>query len=70
MSRQTLGPTQALIQWELGALEGVVKAWCATVQSPVAYRGGGLGCSKPPEIPKAFQNRAKLNLTVKTVEDC
>jgi len=28
---------------------------------PVAYRGGGLGGSNLPEIPKALQNRAKLN---------
>ena len=37
----------------------------------VAYRkGGGLGGSNPPpppEIPKALQNRVKLNPIVKTV---
>ena len=33
--------------------------------------GGGLGCSNPsPEIPKALQNRAKLNPIVKTVKNC
>jgi len=32
----------------------------------VAYRGVGLGCSN--EIPKAFQNCAKLNPIVKTVK--
>jgi len=41
---------------------------------PVAYRGGvgGLGCSNPPppEIPKALQNRVKLNPIVKTVKNC
>ena len=32
---------------------------------------GGLGCSTPPpEIPKALQNRAKLNPIVKTVKNC
>jgi hypothetical protein len=33
---------------------------------------GGLGCSTtlPPEIPKALQNRAKLNPFVKTVKNC
>ena len=32
------------------------------LRSAVAYRGGVLGCSNPPlEIPKALQNRAKLN---------
>ena len=37
---------------------------------PVAYRGGDLGCSNPPpEIPKALQNRAKLNPTAKTVKN-
>ena len=36
---------------------------------PVAYRGGfGGGVQPPPEIPKASQNRAKLNLIVKTVK--
>ena len=32
---------------------------------------GGLGVqSPPPEIPKALQNRAKLNPIVKTVKNC
>jgi len=30
----------------------------------------GVQTSPPPEIPKALQNRAKLNLIVKTVENC
>ena len=35
-------------------------------------KGGGLGAFKPPpsEIPKALQNRAKLNPIVKTVKNC
>ena len=34
-------------------------------------RGGGFGVFKPPpEIPKALQNRAKLNPIVKTVKNC
>ena len=38
---------------------------------PVAYRGGRrLGGSNLPEIPKALQNRAKLNPIVKTVKIC
>ena len=33
--------------------------------------GGGLvGFKPPPEIPKALQNRAKLNPVVKTVKNC
>ena len=37
----------------------------------VAYRGGGVwGVQPPPEIPKAFQNRAKLNPIVKNVKNC
>ena len=33
--------------------------------------GGGLGDSTPPpEIPKALQNRAKLNPIVKNVKNC
>ena len=33
--------------------------------------GRGLGVQPPPpEIPKAFQNRAKLNPIVKTVKNC
>ena len=38
---------------------------------PVAYREGGLRGStpSPPEIPKALQNRAKLNPIVKTVKN-
>ena len=30
----------------------------------------GVGGSNPPEIPKALQNRAKLNPIVKTVKNC
>jgi len=50
--------------------------WCNAARVTVCYsgvpRGGGLGGSKPltPEIPKAHQNRAKLNPTVKTVKNC
>jgi len=29
-----------------------------------------LGCQPPPEIQKALQNRAKLNLSEKTVKNC
>ena len=37
---------------------------------PVAYRGGVWGFQPPPpEIPKALQNRSKLNLIVKTVKN-
>jgi len=39
----------------------------------VAYRGGWGwfgGSNPPPEIPKALQNRAKLNPIVKTVKNC
>ena len=32
--------------------------------------GGGGGGLKSPEIPKALQNRAKLNPIVKTVKNC
>jgi len=40
-------------------------------QRPVAYRGGGGVVQTPPsEIPKALQNRAKLNPIVKTVKNC
>jgi len=31
---------------------------------------GGFQTPPPPEIPKALQNRAKLNLIVKTVKNC
>ena len=30
----------------------------------------GWGSTPPPEIPKALQNRAKLNPIVKTVKNC
>jgi len=36
-----------------------------------AYRGGVWGVqTPPPEIPKALQNRAKLNPIVKSVKNC
>jgi len=35
------------------------------------HAGRGVwGVKTPPEIPKAFQNRAKLNPIVKTVKNC
>ena len=44
------------------------------ISSPVAYRGGELWGiqtpAPPPEIPKALQNRAKLNPIAKTVKNC
>jgi len=53
-------------------------AWKEAWPSTVAYRGGWLGgggggvfvSNPPPEIPKALQNRAKLNPIVKTVKNC
>jgi hypothetical protein len=36
----------------------------------VAYRGGVGVLKPPPEIPKALQNRAKLNPSVKNVKNC
>ena len=36
-------------------------------EDSVAYRGG---FQTPPEIPKALQNRAKLNPIAKTVKNC
>ena len=36
--------------------------------TPVAYRGGVWGFQPPSEIPKALQNRVKLNPIVKTVK--
>ena len=39
------------------------------LHTSVAYRGGG-GSPPSPEIPKAHQNRAKLNPIVKTVKNC
>ena len=42
---------------------------CVAVVTPTGVpRGGVLGGSNSPEIPKAFQNRAKLNPIVKTVK--
>ena len=36
----------------------------------VAYRRVVWGVQTPPQIPKALQNRAKLNPIVKTVKNC
>ena len=42
----------------------------STVESSGVPKGG-LGVSNPPpQIPKALQNRAKLNPIVKTVKNC
>jgi len=54
--------------------------WTAEIQSLCTYHGydnqwrtdGGVSevHPPPPEIPKALQNRAKLNPIVKTVKNC
>ena len=47
--------------------------WNIYVSWSVAYRGGdGLGVQPPPipEIPKAPQNRAKLNPILKNLKNC
>jgi len=46
---------------------------CFIVAGSGVTRGKGVGGSNPsppPEIPKALQNRAKLNPIVKTVKNC
>ena len=41
------------------------------MHEPVQWRTGGwFGVFNPPEIPKALENRAKLNPIVKTVKNC
>jgi len=43
------------------------------VEEVAAYQWrteGGCSNPPPPEIPKALQNRAKLNPIVKTVKNC
>ena len=40
----------------------------ASISVQWRIQGGGLGCSNPPKIVKALQNRAKLNPIVKTVK--
>jgi len=54
-----------------------VVIWTVEIRNLVRGRqwrieGGGLAGSTPPpyEIPKAHQNRAKLNPIVKTVKNC
>ena len=53
----------------------VILIWLkiSNVQASGVPRRGGFGVFKPtppPEIPKALQNRAKLNPIVKTVKKC
>jgi len=60
------------INWTLW---GAAVALCLTLNKtgnvPVAYRSGGdWGVQTPPEIPKALQNRAKLNPIVKSAKKC
>ena len=46
------------------------KKICTAMSSGVPRGGGVQSRTLPPEIPKALQNRAKLNPTVKTVKNC
>ena len=40
------------------------------IGSGILRRGGVWGVQTPTKIPKALQNRAKLNPIVKTVKNC
>ena len=59
-------------------MKEVIVAYLNTLQTkdhkmiPVSGvpRGGCWGVQTPPEILKALQNHAKLNLIVKTVKNC
>jgi hypothetical protein len=53
-----------------GGKGNVKRAVLVIVVLPVAYRRGAWGVQPPLEIPKALQNRAKLNPIVKTVKNC
>ena len=46
------------------------RAFLTCFQAQWRTDGGVGGLNPPPEIPKSFQNCAKLNLTVKTVKNC
>jgi len=63
---QRLGTLPVNCYWYVVTIDIAVFQFLA-----VAYRGGGVvGGFKPPEIPKALQNRAKLNPIVKTIKNC
>ena len=49
-----------------------MSVWTYDVGGSGVPRGRGFGGFNrpPPEIPKALQNRAKLNPIVKTVKNC
>ena len=68
----TLGEEGSTVWWCIPAHDFLQYRLSALLLNAVAYRGrGSLGCSSPPpEIPKAFQNHAKLNPIVKTVKNC
>jgi len=44
--------------------------YTAVLQTSGVPRGVWGGLTPPPEVPKALQNRAKLNPIVKTVKYC
>jgi len=48
----------------------LIRVFCVDIylRMVAVVRGGGVQTAPPPEIPKALQNRAKLNPTVKTVK--
>jgi len=48
----------------------VIKTKFVCVQCRAGVGGVGAFKAPPPEIPKALQNRAKLNPIVKTVKNC
>jgi hypothetical protein len=53
-------------------LEKLISQECSTLDTTQWRTEGGFGVFNPPppEILKALQNRAKLNLIVKTVKNC
>jgi len=77
-----VGPTQGPVQWVQGILSSGVKQPGREADQPLSSspeivkisgvpRGGfgGVQTPHPPEIPKAQQNRAKLNPIEKTVKN-
>ena len=53
-------PRALLVLWFVGYLRSVEFIFNVRCGDAVAYRGG-VGVFKPPQIPKALQNGAKIN---------
>ena len=72
--RTLLATLLSVCKQRCSVFPGSKQQWYVSSTYPLTWHQwrteGGLGCSNPPKILKALQNRTKHNSIVKTVKNC